>query len=146
MLDDCLEILNQELIQLQLDAEIVIHAKRNIYQDGYNKVVIITDMTGETVMGRNNDHKAWYPFYWDDAVIGYPYMIGVDGKFDCTGKTPEECCQNIKASTPNPDRKGHYIDCHIFVPYGGKGNPKRTDRVLVNLSPDGRVQEAPIVS
>ena len=34
----------------------------------------------------------------------------------------------------------------ISVPYGGVGNPKRSDRVLVNLSPDGRVHEAPIVS
>jgi hypothetical protein len=42
-LADCLEILNQELYQLQLDAEIVVHEKRNIDQSGYNKVVIVTD-------------------------------------------------------------------------------------------------------
>jgi len=143
-LEDCLVILNQELVALQLDAEIVTHEKRNIDQEGYNKVVIVTDLTGERVVGRGEGY-AWYPFFWNDVLQG-PHMIGVDGKFDCNGKTPEECCQYIKDTTPNPDTKGNYIDCHIFVPYGGVGNPKRTDRVLVNLSPDGRVQEAPYVS
>ena len=144
-LADCLEILNQELYQLQLDAEIVVHEKRNIDQSGYNKVVIVTDLSATSVQGGDNDGKVLYPFLWDDAISG-PHMIGVDGKFDCLNVSPQDCCNIIKASATNPDTKGNYIDCHFFVPYGGVGNPKRSDRVLVNLSPDGRVHEAPIVS
>jgi len=33
----------------------------------------------------------------------------------------------------------------MFVPYGGIGNPRRSDRVFITLSPDGRVHEPPII-
>ena len=49
------------------------------------------------------------------------------------------------AGAPNIDKKGNYVECHIFVPFGGIGNPKRNDRVFVVVSPDGRVHEAPII-
>ena len=113
-LADCLEILNQELYQLELDAEIVVHEKRNIDQSGYNKVVIVTDLSATSVQGGDNDGKVLYPFLWDDAISG-PHMIGVDGKFDCLNVSPQDCCNIIKTSTPNPDTKGNYIDCHFMV-------------------------------
>ena len=43
------------------------------------------------------------------------------------------------------DKRGNYIECHIFVPFGGVGKPKRNDRVFVVVSPDGRVHEPPII-
>lgn len=52
----------------------------------------------------------------------------------------------IFAGVPNKDAHGKYIECHIFVPFGGVGFPRRDDRVIINLSPDGRVQEAPIIT
>ena len=49
------------------------------------------------------------------------------------------------AGAPTIDKRGNYVECHIFVPFGGIGKPKRNDRVFVVVSPDGRVHEAPIV-
>ena len=46
---------------------------------------------------------------------------------------------------PNPDKNGNYVECHMFVPYGGIGKPRRNDRVFITLSPDGRVHEPPII-
>eukprot|EP00956_Cyclotella_meneghiniana_P018170 scaffold30032_cov30-Cyclotella_meneghiniana.AAC.1 len=60
--------------------------------------------------------------------------------------SPEQCCSHIQKSVPDPDTKGNLLQCHFFVPFGGVGNKKRSDRVFVNLSQDGRVQEAPFVS
>lgn len=128
-----------------MSCEVVIHEKRTPDQAGYNKVVIVTDLTASAVVGRDNDGIVSYPFMWDDPSTGLR-TLGVDGKWDCLGSTPEECCAKIQKSVPDPDRKGNYLECHIFVPFGGVGNKKRNDRVFVNLSPDGRVQESPFVS
>jgi hypothetical protein len=130
---------------LEMSCEVVIREKRSPDQPGYNKVVIVTDLTASNVLGRNNDGKVSYPFMWDDAKTGLR-TLGVDGKWDCMSLTPEECCTKIQESVPDPDTKGNYIQCHIFVPFGGIGNKKRSDRVFVNLSQDGRVQESPFVS
>ena len=46
---------------------------------------------------------------------------------------------------PNQDDKGNYLECHMFIPYGGIGKPRRSDRVFIKLSPDGRVHEAPVI-
>lgn len=145
LLDNCLNLISAELLELELSAEFIIHEKRNQYQEGYHKVVIVTDLTADRVLGKLNDGKVDYPFLWDDAVLGYQHMLGVDGKWDCLTKTPEECCTTIQTSAPHPDTKGNLISCHIFVPYGGVGHPKRDDRVLINLSPDGRVHEPPVI-
>ena len=51
----------------------------------------------------------------------------------------------IKESCQNPDTKGYYLECHIFVLFGGVGNARRDDRVFINLSSDGRVHEAPVI-
>mmetsp|Transcript_31900 Transcript_31900/g.67069 ORF Transcript_31900/g.67069 Transcript_31900/m.67069 type:complete len:331 (+) Transcript_31900:123-1115(+) len=145
-LEDCLDIIREQVIDLGIDAEFTIHEKRGMHQENYNKVVLVTDMTATYVKGRNNDGIVSYPFPWDDAVTQVPRLLGVDGRWDCHAQTPEDCCALIQSSEPNPDTKGNFIQCHIFVPYGGVGRKKRTDRILVNLSPDGRVHEAPIVS
>ena len=134
------------MLELQLSAEIVLHEKRNSDQDGYNKVVIVTNLAATQVKGRGNDGIVNYPFLWNDAVTNFPHMLGMDGKWDCHGMTPEDCCAKIKADAPNVDTKGNYIMCHIFVPYGGVGNAKRDERLFVNLSPDGRVHEPPFLA
>ena len=124
--------------------EVVVHEKRNINQDGYNKVVIVSNENANRVTGRTGDGIVSYPFTWDDAVLG-SRVLGVDGKWNCRDMSPTDCCENIKESSKNPDTKGNYIECHIFVPFGGVGNVRRNDRVFINLSPDGRVHEAPLV-
>ncbi|KAL7461791.1 hypothetical protein ACHAXS_002197 [Conticribra weissflogii] len=143
-LEDCLQIISAQLAELEMECDIIIHEKRTIDQENYNKVVIVTDLTAELVKGKNNDGKVSYPFMWDDAELGLR-ILGVDGKWDCNLLSPEACCDLIKSSAPNPDTRGKYLQCHIFVPYGGVGNAKRTDRVFVNLSQDGRVHEPPII-
>jgi hypothetical protein len=143
-LEDCLQLISSELAQLQISAEVVIHEKRTADQAGYNKVVIITDLTAEHVKGRDGNGIVSYPFMWETAT-GIK-TLGVDGKWDCQQDTPEECCVKITESMPEPDVNGNYLQCHIFVPFGGVGNKKRSDRVFVTLSQDGRVQESPFVS
>jgi hypothetical protein len=144
-LEDCLQLISNELASLEMSCEVVIREKRSPDQPGYNKVVIVTDLTASNVVGRDNDGIVSYPFTWDDAKTG-PVSLGVEGKWDCMSLSPEDCCAKIQKSAPNPDTKGNYIQCHIFVPFGGIGNKKRSDRVFVNLSQDGRVQESPFVS
>ena len=132
-----------EFAQLQKTPDYVIHEKRNPSQEGYNKVVIVTDLTASFVKGRLNDGIVSYPFFWDDGV--QQRMLGVDGKWDCHLMSPDECCAFVQEGVPS-DVHGNYLQCHIFVPYGGVGNKKRDDRILINLSPDGRVHESPKVA
>lgn len=149
-LEDCLAVISTEMINLgMLNYTEVIHEKRNLNQAGYNKVVIITDLSAELVTGKNHDGKVTFPFFWEEVdpatSVMSPRMVGVDGKFDCLHLSPEACCAKIQEEVPLPDAKGNYLQCHIFVPYGGAGNNKRDDRVIINLSPDGRVQESPVI-
>lgn len=145
LLADCIETINTQLASIGLSTvEVVIHEKRNPDQDGYNKVVIVTNELADLVVGQQGDGIVEYPFLWDDKISG-SRALGVDGKWNCHGFTPERCCSDIKDSTPNPDKRGNNLECHIFVPYGGIGNPRRNDRVFINLSPDGQVHEPPVV-
>jgi len=128
-----------------MSCEVIIRQKRTHDQPGYNKVVIVTDLSATVVKGRNGDGIVSYPFMWEDPTSGFR-TLGVDGKWDCKEMTPEDCCAKIQASATEPDVRGNYLQCHIFVPFGGVGNRKRSDRVFVNLSQDGRVQETPFVS
>jgi hypothetical protein len=145
LFSDCLDVINNDLANIGLSTiEIVVHEKRNINQEGYNKVVIVTNELADTVKGRGGEGIVSYPFQWDDSINGLR-TVGVDGKWNCQGYTPEDCCSTIKESVPNPDTKGNYIECHMFVPFGGVGNKRRNDRVFINLSPDGRVHEPPMI-
>eukprot|EP00579_Thalassiosira_antarctica_P027789 CAMPEP_0202010548 /NCGR_PEP_ID=MMETSP0905-20130828/17628_1 /ASSEMBLY_ACC=CAM_ASM_000554 /TAXON_ID=420261 /ORGANISM="Thalassiosira antarctica, Strain CCMP982" /LENGTH=323 /DNA_ID=CAMNT_0048569171 /DNA_START=45 /DNA_END=1016 /DNA_ORIENTATION=- len=145
LFDDCLAIINEELESIGLTTiEVVVHEKRNANQDSYNKVVIVTNELADRVLGRSGDGIVQYPFLWNDSQSG-PRALGVDGKWSCHDFTPEQCCSTIKDSVPNPDFGGNIIECHIFVPFGGVGNPRQNDRVFIKLSPDGRVHEPPII-
>eukprot|EP00579_Thalassiosira_antarctica_P010624 CAMPEP_0201925756 /NCGR_PEP_ID=MMETSP0903-20130614/14883_1 /ASSEMBLY_ACC=CAM_ASM_000552 /TAXON_ID=420261 /ORGANISM="Thalassiosira antarctica, Strain CCMP982" /LENGTH=322 /DNA_ID=CAMNT_0048463469 /DNA_START=16 /DNA_END=984 /DNA_ORIENTATION=- len=142
----CVAMINRDLRKLGLaKLDIVTHEKRNGNQDGYFKVVIVTNELDDRVVGRDGDGIVQYPFLWKDTELG-SRVLGVDGKWNCLNMTPEACCNAIKESVPNPDNQGNNIACHIFVPFGGVGNKRRSDRVFINLSPDGRVQEPPIIS
>jgi hypothetical protein len=142
LLADCLAFINSEISGLGLATiEFVVHEKRNLSQEGYNKVVIITNEQCDRVVGRAGDGIVSYPFMWDDKITGSKLL----SPWNCVNITPEQCCLNIKESVPNPDIKDNYIECHLFVPFGGIGNPKRTDRVFVTVSQDGRIHEAPVI-
>lgn len=145
LFDDCLAIINADLGSLGLSTiEVVVHEKRNANQDGYNKVVIITNELADKVVGKAGDGIVTYPFMWNDPLMGQR-SLGVDGKFNCHNMAPEDCCNVIKQSNLGVDTRGKSIECHIFVPFGGVGNPRRNDRVFIQLSPDGRVHEPPII-
>mmetsp|Transcript_40425 Transcript_40425/g.72867 ORF Transcript_40425/g.72867 Transcript_40425/m.72867 type:complete len:324 (-) Transcript_40425:151-1122(-) len=146
--DDCLDLVNEDLASIGLTTiEVVTHEKRNGNQDGYFKVVIVTNELDDRVVGRDGDGIVQYPFQWKDKELGSRFLgVGADGTWNCLNMTPEACCNTIQESVPNPDNKGNNIACHIFVPFGGVGNKRRSDRVFINLSPDGRVQEPPIIS
>lgn len=143
-LEQCIAILNAQLLELEIDAEMIVHEKRKSSGEGYNKVVIVTDMTAELVKGREGNGQVLYPFMWNDPVVGL-ISLGIDGRFDCHNKSPEECCALIKDSVAGKDVNGNEIECHIFVPFGGIGNKKRDNRIFINLSLDGRVHEPPII-
>lgn len=142
LLDDCLAIIEEDLASLGKVAELEIHNKRIAEVEGYYKVVIITDLTATNVKGRNHDGIVSYPFAWKDSIEG-ERTIGVNGSWDCHAESPQQCCDHILSTVPNPDTHGNFLQCDFSVPYGGYGNPKRDDRVIINLSPDGRVQEDP---
>lgn len=153
-LQDCLNSINGQVSSLGLARiETIVHEKRNLNQQNYNKVVIITNDLADRVKGQAGDGMVSYPFLWDDGERGLK-QLGVNGKWNCVDLSPEDCCLAIKESvypgnmpveSRRPDKRGKFIECHIFVPFGGVGNPKRNDRVFIKLSPDGRVHEAPII-
>ena len=141
-LADCTAFINNEITKIGIATiEIVVHEKRNLNQEGYNKVVIVTNEMADKVVGRGKDGIVSYPFMWDDALAGSRLL----SPWNCVNITPEDCCLMIKQSVPNKDTKDNYIECHIFVPFGGIGKPKRNDRVFVTVSQDGRVHEKPII-
>ena len=71
LLADCLAFINSEMSGLGLATiEFVVHEKRNLSQEGYNKVVIITNEQCDRVVGRAGDGIVSYPFMWDDKITG----------------------------------------------------------------------------
>lgn len=142
---DCLDAINSQIADIGLSTiEVVVHEKRNPDQEGYNKVVIVTNELADRVAGRTGDGIVKYPYLWNDSVSG-SRVLGDAGTWNCAGDSPEVCCEKIKQSAPNQDDKGNYVECHMFIPYGGVGKPRRSDRVFIKLSSDGRVHEAPVI-
>jgi hypothetical protein len=132
-LADCIAFIESEISKVGLaNIEIVVHEKRNF---------IVTNELADKVVGRAKDGIVSYPFMWDDALAGSRLL----SPWNCLNISPEDCCLMIKQSVPNKDTKNNYIECHIFVPFGGIGKPKRNDRVFVTVSQDGRVHEKPII-
>jgi len=147
-INHCIAMINRELRRLGLSTvDMVVHEKRSELpdQEGYNKVVIITNELADRVVGRDGDGKVTYPYLWNDKVFGN-IMLGDDGngEWDCRDKSPNQCCTQVTDSVPNPDKRNNTIACHIFVPLGGI-RERRDDRVIINLSGDGRVHETPVL-
>merc|ERR1719174_1582569 len=79
LFEECLSIINGDLENLGLSTiEVVVREKRNANQDGYNKVVIITNELADRVKGRAGDGIVNYPFLWQDEGLGQR-VLGVDG-------------------------------------------------------------------
>ena len=111
LFQDCLDTIDGQVQDLGLASiEKVVHEKRNLSQEGYNKVVIITDKTAERVLGQAGDGIVSYPFLWDDAVSGLK-SLGVDGKWNCVNLTPAQCCLDIKESMYPSTR----LVCFLFL-------------------------------
>lgn len=56
LLDECITKINEQLASIGLQTvEVVIHEKRNPDQDGYNKVVIVTNELADLVVGQQGD-------------------------------------------------------------------------------------------
>ena len=88
-----------------------VRSKRQITDDTYNYVVLVTDEVGEHVTGRLGDGVVEYPFVWrkDGAEVEI-------GPWDCDMVTPlkmAECCAYIKASVPGVDDNGRHIEVRI---------------------------------
>ena len=97
LFQNCLDTINSEIAEVGLSTiEVVVHEKRNANQDGYNKVVIVTNELADSVRGRTGNGIVDYPFIFNDAVTG-PRTLGVDGKWNCLNMTPEACCETIKS-------------------------------------------------
>ena len=53
LFQDCLELINDDIANIGLGTiEVVVHEKRNADQEGYNKVVIVTNELADRVVGR----------------------------------------------------------------------------------------------
>ena len=97
LFQNCLDTINSEIAEVGLSTiEVVVHEKRNANQDGYNKVVIVTNELADSVRGRTGNGIVDYPFMFNDVVTG-PRTLGVDGKWNCLNMTPEACCETIKS-------------------------------------------------
>lgn len=114
--------------------------KRDEGDEGFNKVVILTDLLAEFVA-----EDPTYPYEWHGTEGSRAI-----GPWNCVGLTPEACCDLIKQDVQDPDATRTdedggplFVECEITVPVGGEGNvdPKR---IIVQESPDGRVHEIPV--
>ena len=117
----CVTMINRDLRKLGLEKlYIVTHKKCNANQDGYYKVVIVTNELVDRVVGRDGDGMVQYPFLWKDKELG-KRVIGVDGKWNCLNMTPEACYNAIKESmSPNSVCAlsfSQFHSSHLAVPY-----------------------------
>jgi len=72
-LSDCMETINKDLKKLGLSTiEMLVHEKRNIDQEGYNKVVIVTDKKARVVVGRWGTESSLIRFNGWEARVQYP--------------------------------------------------------------------------
>lgn len=115
--DQCEDLIEQEIAENPdlFPGGVVfdVRSKRQITDDTYNYVVLVTDEVGEHVVGRLGDGVVEYPFVWrkDGAEVEI-------GPWDCDMVTPlktAECCAYIKASVPGVDDNGRELEVRIIV-------------------------------
>lgn len=113
--DQCEDLIEQEIAENPdlFPGGVVfdVRSKRQITDDTYNYVVLVTDEVGEHVTGRLGDGVVEYPFVWrkDGAEVEI-------GPWDCDMATPlktAECCAYIKASVPGVDDNDRELEVRI---------------------------------
>lgn len=105
----------------------------------YYKVVLTTNVNGTLVDGIYADGMIYYPWGWQ--VSGVTADVG---PWDCSAKTPEECCETIQLEVPEMDDQGNYIACFVEEPVGGAHNPEKEDRAIGVADSGGKIIRAPI--
>ena len=96
----------------------VIHkaTERQITDEHYYKVVLVTDREKTKVVGPEGFGEVSYPFPW--RYKGKQISVG---PWDCqpAGEvlSVDECCQKITSSVPCPDDLGNCMSCHIQPGY-----------------------------
>ena len=139
--DQCEDLIEQEIAENPdlFPGGVVfdVRSKRQITDDTYNYVVLVTDDVGEHVVGRLNDGLVEYPFVWrkDGAEVEI-------GPWDCDMVTPlktAECCAYIKASVPGVDDNGRELECYIQP----KELPDDSKLVIVVDPETGKVVDSP---
>lgn len=106
--------------------------KRQRTDDDYYKVVLRMDAEGDHVDGTNGDGIVEYPWDWKTLVDGVWTDVPI-GPWDCDTGTPltaAQCCTFIKASVPNADDQGNFLECY--------NEPKEAhdpNRVIVYIDP-----------
>jgi len=112
-----------------------VRSKRQITDDTYNYVVLVTNDTGEHVTGRLGDGVVEYPFLW--RKDGVEVQIG---PWDCDVGTPLttwECCAFVKASVSGVDENGRELECYIQPPE----TPENSKLVIVVDPTTGTIVE-----
>ena len=85
----CIGQINRDMRKLGLNRiKIKVHKKRKHIDEGYNKVVVITNLAGTLVEGRDGSGTVTHPYMWDDAVLGEERELNVANTWNCYGKTP----------------------------------------------------------
>lgn len=115
---------------------------RKAGSDNYYLVGLRTNEAETGVVGVLGDGMIWYPWQWV-LPDGSSYDIG---PWDCDvgmPLSPEQCCDMIKASVPNVDINGNYIDCIVSAPIGSVSNPRIPNRVIITTNENNIVIREP---
>jgi hypothetical protein len=124
------------------------HKVREDTDNSYFKVGLRTNAQETGVAGILGDGMIFYPWDWcypDENGDGTPECRQI-GPWDCDVGTPltvEQCCNMIKASVPNADVHGNYLECYASYPVGSVSNPVDYGRVTLQVNKDGIVVRPP---
>jgi hypothetical protein len=150
--EDCLDQIqsdvtqNPEIFENRQTLNPVIQKVRERTDPGYYKVVLVTNLAETGVVGIHGDGMVFYPWEWcTPKGSGEPDCREI-GPWDCDVGIPltvEQCCNMIKASVPNADVEGNYLDCHPQYPVGSVSNPIDYGRVSIATDAKGNVVRPP---
>ncbi|KAL7523478.1 hypothetical protein ACHAWF_000542, partial [Thalassiosira exigua] len=108
----------------------------------YYKVGLRTNEAETHVVGILKDGMVFYPWDWCTAEDSCSSI----GPWDCDVGTPlsvDQCCNMIKASVPDPDLNGNYIECFPDYPIGSVSKPIDEGRVCIHVNANNIVVNAP---
>eukprot|EP00970_Alexandrium_tamarense_P010519 scaffold2159_cov200-Alexandrium_tamarense.AAC.5 len=139
---------NPALFEDRASLNYVEHKVREDTDNSYFKVGLRTNAQETGVAGILGDGMIFYPWDWcypDENGDGTPECRQI-GPWDCDVGTPltvEQCCNMIKASVPNADVNGNYLECYASYPVGSVSNPVDYGRVTLQVNKDGIVVRPP---